>query len=139
MGRPAVISKYDCDLSSLEVWWEAWLRFMFTDPLTVKTKEGIREMRVFEMLEPMPSARYPAVSKDEERLGIPLQLLCLAIFDALMVYIMNFLEPRGEWLNVKARILNELYRNKTARTLEILADVYNTVDVVCLQEVGATF
>jgi hypothetical protein len=137
--RPTVINNYDQDVGTMEGWWKAWLDFMFRNALVVRTRDGSQSQRPFEMLEPIPRTKYPAVTEDEERLARPLQILCLAIFDAVMVHMMNLLSPDGTWMNVKSNIMNSLYKNKGARTLEILAKTYGTCDIHCLQEVAATF
>mmetsp|Transcript_29161 Transcript_29161/g.67113 ORF Transcript_29161/g.67113 Transcript_29161/m.67113 type:complete len:574 (-) Transcript_29161:145-1866(-) len=137
--RPAVINNYDRDLGTLEDWWEAWKAFMFRDPLVIRTRSGSVSARPVEMLEPIPRSKYPSITEDEERLAYPLQILCLAIFDAIMVFMMNYLSPDGGWMNVKKRIMDSLYKQKAARQLAILEGVYAGIDVYCLQEVAATF
>ena len=44
---------------------------------------------VYETLLPIKRSKYPALSEDEERLSIPLQTLCGAIFDAILVHMLN--------------------------------------------------
>jgi len=79
------------------------------------------------------------LTQDEESLGVPLQVLCLAIFDAIMIYMMNSLSPDNTWQIVKRKICDRLYRGKHDRTVEILATHYADVDILCLQECAAIF
>jgi len=137
--RPTVINNYLGDLSTLEVWWESWKRFMFLEPLSVRTSDGVLVRRPCQMLEPIPRSKYPAITEEEERLAIPLQILCQAIFDAVMVHLMHRCSADGSWQVVKSRIFDKLFRCKTQRTVEILETAYSTVDVLFLQEVAATF
>lgn len=112
---------------------------MFQDPLTVRTRLGAAVQRPVDMLEPIPRAKYPAVTAEEERLAIPLQILCQAIFDAVIVHFMNQLSPGGSWQVVKSKICDALYRRKHLMTMEILYKRYSDVQVICLQEVAAVF
>ena len=84
-------------------------------------------------------ARYPALSEEEERISLPLQALCLALFDASLVYMMNTLSVGGGWLTIKRRLCEALFVNKQARTLEVLCGpAYSSCDAVFLQEVRQT-
>lgn len=137
--RPSVINNYDGDLSSKEVWWEKWKSFMFQETVTTRTRIGVVVQRPVEMLEPIMKNKYPAVTEEEERLAIPLQLLCQAIFDSVVVHFMNNLSPDCTWQVVKAKICEKLYTRKQAMTMEILERRYSEVQVICLQEVAAVF
>eukprot|EP00927_Polykrikos_kofoidii_P072379 TRINITY_DN684_c2_g2_i1.p1 TRINITY_DN684_c2_g2~~TRINITY_DN684_c2_g2_i1.p1 ORF type:complete len:621 (-),score=92.25 TRINITY_DN684_c2_g2_i1:98-1717(-) len=137
--RPSVMNNFEGDLSSTEVWWEQWKVFMFHSSFTVRTKNGHTVLRPLDMIEPIVRSKYPALTEEEERVSVPLQILCLAIFDAIIVHLMNKLSPENTWQVVKAEICDKLYRNKHKRTVEILAEVYAAVDVMCLQEVAAVF
>merc|ERR1712232_368924 len=140
--RPSVMNNYEGDLSTMEVWWDEWKKFMFLDPVTIRRvdKGGMSTtsvIRPVEMLEPISRAKYPAVTEEEELLSIPLQLLCQAIFDAVIVFIMNKLSPDCAWQMIKSEICDNLYRGKHRRTVHILAERYSSLDVICLQEVAA--
>mmetsp|Transcript_111739 Transcript_111739/g.339739 ORF Transcript_111739/g.339739 Transcript_111739/m.339739 type:complete len:576 (+) Transcript_111739:94-1821(+) len=137
--RPSVMNNFEGDLSTANVWWEQWKKFMFVDPLTIRSKGGIAILRPVEMLERIARSKYPAVSEQEERLSIPLQVLCQAVFDAIIVHLMNELSPANEWQVVKSTICDKLFRGKQCRTVQILAERYGRVDVMCLQEVAAVF
>ena len=45
------------------------------------------------MIVPLKRSKYPFVTEEEERMSLPLQLLSLAIFDAILVYLMNTIAP----------------------------------------------
>lgn len=136
--RPSVINNYGGDLSSVEAWWEDWQQFMFERRLVISTPLGPGAKRPCEMLETIRRSKYPAVTKDEERLSIPLQVLSMAIFDAILVHIMNSIFSDGHWMAVKTVLVDLLYRRKHSRTLDILSK-YQHVEVLCLQETTATF
>ena len=53
--------------------------------------DASRTQMVYEALLPIRS-KY-ALSEDGERLSIPLQTLCGAIFDAILVHMMNSIAP----------------------------------------------
>lgn len=137
--RPTVINNYEGDLSTSDLWWEQWKQFMFRCSVTVRTAVGARVQRPVQMLEPIPRSKYPAITQDEERLAMPLQLICQAVFDAIIVHLMNRLSPGSSWQIVKSKICDSLYLRKHERTMEILAETYGVVDVMCLQEVAAVF
>jgi hypothetical protein len=52
------------------------------------------------------------LSEEEERISLPLQALNLALFDAVLVHMMNTLSPDGEWLTIKRRLCDALFVNK---------------------------
>lgn len=138
--RPSVINNYVGDLGSFDAWWANWKHFMFEAPLTVSTKKGELSQVPYEMLGVIPRAKYPALSEEEERVSLPLQTVCLALFDASLVHMMNTLSPDGTWLTIKRRLCDALFTNKQARTVEILSSSrYAAADVMFLQEVAASF
>lgn len=111
--RPSVINNYVGDLSSFESWFAAWKAFMFEQPVTVVGKGGVPKPTVpYQMIGKIPRAKYPELSEDEERLSMPMQILCLALFDATLVHVMNSLSPSGEWLTIKRRLCDALFVNK---------------------------
>merc|ERR1719443_223458 len=116
-----------------------WKVFMFKTSMTVKSKVGTQTRRPVEMLEPIPKAKYPAITEEEERLAIPLQTLCQAVFDAIIVHFMNQLSPDGDWETVKSRLCDRLCRRKNHLTIDILATRYAKVEAIALQEVAAVF
>ena len=61
--RPAVINMYDGDLSSVNLWWKQWTKFMFSDPLLIKTSGGNIEQKPYEMLKPISKSKYPAITE----------------------------------------------------------------------------
>eukprot|EP00747_Dinoflagellata_sp_TGD_P045275 gnl/TRDRNA2_/TRDRNA2_143736_c0_seq4.p1 gnl/TRDRNA2_/TRDRNA2_143736_c0~~gnl/TRDRNA2_/TRDRNA2_143736_c0_seq4.p1 ORF type:complete len:545 (-),score=132.75 gnl/TRDRNA2_/TRDRNA2_143736_c0_seq4:134-1540(-) len=121
--RPCAINNFDGDLSTTDIWWKQWKHFMFIKPLTV-VNSGTDEQRPVEMLQPIRHSKYPEVTEDEERISIPLQIVCQAIFDCIIVHLMNLLSPNGTWQVVKKNLSDALYRRKQQRTLEILSSRY---------------
>ena len=91
------------------------------------------------MLQKIKKSKYPAISTEEEAVSIPLQTLCQAIFDAILVHIVNSVSPSGRWQQLRQEMCDALNRHKDTRTLEILQQTYGTTDAVFLQEAAASF
>ena len=45
------------------------------------------------MLQNIARSKYPAISEKEEKMSIPLQVMALAIFDGVLLHILNMLAP----------------------------------------------
>ena len=155
--RPTVINCYDgkaldgstVTLESVDVWWPQWLEFMFRRSVKIADRKGegaTSEKAIHEMLQPIKKSKYPSLTEEEEKMSLPLQTLCGAIFDAILVNMMNQLSPvagpgavNGGWEGIRTNMCDRLNRHKTSRILEILETTYNDQDVVFLQEVAASF
>jgi len=137
--RPTVINNYLGDMSSVSAWWSAWKAFMFHEKIQVATKAGVVSKRPCEMLVPIKQAKYPAVTELEERVSIPLQCLCQAIFDGILAHMMNVLSHGGEWQRIKESICEVTFKRKHELTLDILKKEYSSMDIICLQETAGVF
>lgn len=155
--RPTVINCYDgkildgsvVTLESVATWWPVWLEFMFAR--TVKVADNRNggahaQKAIYEMLQPIKKSKYPSLTEEEEKMSLPLQTLCGAIFDAILVNMMNQLSPvagpgaaNGGWEGIRTNMCDKLNRHKTSRILEILETTYSNQDVVFLQEVAGSF
>ena len=136
--RPTVINMYDGNLDTLDEWWSVWESFMFDTPLEIKTKKGIEEKVPYQLLQPIKKAKYPDITEDEEKVSLPLQTMCGAIFDAILVHIMNTVSD--EWQPLKRAMVENLNKKKVPKTLDILeSDTYVTSDCIMLQEVSSAF
>merc|ERR1712071_567449 len=135
--RPTVINMYEGDLSTMEQWWSAWLKFMFEDPLPIKGKSGVESFAPFQMLKPISKAKYPAITEEEEKVSIPLQTMCGAIFDAILVHMMNTVSSPDVWQPLKKTMVDALNRKKVPNTIKILRETYGEMDIITLQEVSA--
>ena len=94
-NRPTVISCFGGDMSSMNAWWGEWKKFMFVAKLEVAGRKGGIESKVpAAMLPPLKKAKYPAVTEEEEAISIPLQALCIAIFDAILMHVVSSCSPR---------------------------------------------
>ena len=133
--RPTVINCYDGDLSNIEKWWDQWRRFMFDQNLEV----GRGPKRPSELLKPIKHAKYPAISEAEEAYSLPLQTLSQAIFDAILVHVVNTVSPDGRWQTLRNEMCDALNRKKDVRTLDILKASYYESDVIFLQETAISF
>lgn len=137
--RPTVINMYEGDLSNLQIWWAAWVEFMFDKPLTIQKKDVTVTDPPYKMLQPINKSKYPDITLEEEAVSLPLQTMCGAIFDAILVHMMNTLSEPAVWQSLKKTMVENLNRLKVPHTLDILETVYSTSDIVTLQEVSASF
>ena len=135
--RPTVINCYSGDLGSMDSFWSAWIDFMFKKEITIKKKGTDVTTKIKDMLTPIKKSKYPSITSAEEKISIPLQVLCAAIFDAILVNMMNTLEPG--WQPLREDMCNKLNRHKLDRTIEILEKSYSDSDVIFLQEVASAF
>ena len=137
--RPTVINCYEQSMPSVSAWWVQWKNYMFATEASIAKKGGDMEVkRVCRLLDPIRRSKYPAVSESEEAISLPLQIACMAAFDAILVHVVNILAP-GKWHKVKTSMVDALHKNKFSRTLDIIAsNVYATCDVIFLQEVAAS-
>ena len=62
-NRPAGINCYDQSFASVEEWFKQWLAFFFEAKVEVDAK-GPRS--VHSLLQPIKTAKYPAVTAEEE-------------------------------------------------------------------------
>lgn len=83
--RPTIINCYAHKMDTVADWWRQWQDFMFHKVVKLKTRSGEESVAVWSMLQPINSSKYPAITAEEEKISIPLQLLCQAIFDATLV------------------------------------------------------
>lgn len=137
--RPTVVNNYVGDLESLEVWWPAWKEFMFKNPLEIDFKGTPKVQRPCQMLSKISRSKYPALTEEEELISLPLQCLCQAIFDAILVHMMCTLSPDGKWQLIKASIVEAVFSKKNTNTLKILLGPCADIDVILLQECAASF
>ena len=137
--RPTVINMYEGDLSTLEKWWTAWEAFMFDNKLRIKGKKGVEELEPYKMLQPIKKAKYPDITVEEEKDSLPLQTLCGAIFDAILVHMMNSVSSPTVWQDLKKTMVENLNKKKVPHTLSILETEYITSDIITLQEVSSSF
>ena len=138
--RPTVINMYAGDLSTLDKWWKAWEKFMFDDKLKIKGKEGVESKIPYEMLQPIKKAKYPEITEQEEKDSLPLQTMCGAIFDAILVHMMNTVtESPDIWQDLKKTMVENLNKQKVPHTLQILETTYGDADIITLQEVSSSF
>jgi len=140
--RPTVINCYpDNTLGDLASWWTIWQKYMFetkfsmVDPVTGQPAPS-KPMK--DMLQTIKQSKYPAITLEEEKISISLQVLSTAIFDAILVDMMNKLNPT-KWQLIRQDICMRLNKNKPSRTAEIIEGSYAHSDVVFLQEVASSF
>jgi hypothetical protein len=138
--RPTVINMYSDDLATMDKWWAAWERFMFDEKLSIKGKGGVVEEHIpYELLQPIKKAKYPEITEAEEADSLPLQTMCGAIFDAILVHMMNTVSKPDEWQYLKQVMVENLNKKKVPHTMEILETTYVDSDIITLQEVSSSF
>lgn len=110
---------------------------MFKKPISITSKGQVKAQKIHELITPIKKAKYPAITEEEEKISLPLQTLCAAIFDAILVNMMNKLEPA--WGPLRENMCNKLNRKKLDRTMEILSTTYGDSHIQFLQEVASSF
>lgn len=130
--RPTVVNMYDGDLSTLDQWYSSWEEFMFDNALEIKTKKGLVESIVpYQMLQPIKRAKYPDITEEEENVSLPLQTMCGAIFDAILVHVMNTVSTPKVWQSLKRAMVENLNKLKVPKTLDILeTETYINSDII---------
>jgi len=138
--RPTVINMYAGDLSTLDKWWKAWEKFMFDDKLKIPGKKGVEKKIPYEMLQVIKKSKYPEITDQEQLDSLPLQTMCGAIFDAILVHMMNTVTTSPSvWQDLKHTMVENLNKKKVPHTLEILENSYSDADIITLQEVSSSF
>mmetsp|Transcript_21370 Transcript_21370/g.49306 ORF Transcript_21370/g.49306 Transcript_21370/m.49306 type:complete len:403 (-) Transcript_21370:826-2034(-) len=138
--RPTVTNMYNGDLSTTQMWWSEWQRFMFNSNVKISTKNGGTEERMpYTMLQKIKNSKYPDITLQEEKDSLPLQTLCGAIFDAILVHMMNKVSTPSVWQPLKRTLVDHLNRKKIPHTLQILESTYVDSDILTMQEVSTSF
>eukprot|EP00457_Paulinella_chromatophora_P000907 gb/GEZN01000908.1/.p1 GENE.gb/GEZN01000908.1/~~gb/GEZN01000908.1/.p1 ORF type:complete len:970 (-),score=146.71 gb/GEZN01000908.1/:610-3483(-) len=134
--RPAVTNGYEGRLDSVSDWWAEWKEWMFIRGLRLASTQGSSK-KPYQLLRKIRSPKYP-LTAEEERISLPLQLLSLAIFDSIMVHIVNTVAP-DTWLPLKKELLATITNRKIPRSLDIMSSTYADYDFLCLQEAATRF
>ena len=137
--RPSVINCYNSgDLGSIRKWWFQWKKFMFKKKVVIKKKGVDTLINIKDMITTIKRSKYPSITKEEEKISIPLQIMCIAIFDSILIDMMNKIDNKI-WQPLRDDMCNKLNRKKVDRTMEILEGTYGDADVQFLQEVASSF
>ena len=135
--RPTVTNNYDTKLPDLATWWPLWMKFIFEDE--VKTSFEKPATKVYKRFKKLNPEKYPAVTAEESKHSLVLQVLCMAIYDCILVHMMNKLGP-GYWPEIKQVLYDELSEKKPKRCLDILMSYsVANVSVILLQECNGNF
>jgi hypothetical protein len=136
--RPTVINCFAGAMGSRAEWWSSWKRFMFEDASIVLEGRSAPCCGA-DLLQPIRRSKYPALTEAEERMSLPLQTLCMAIFDAVQLHVVETCAP-GEWERLRREIADALTQKKVDRTLDVIEDAaFADVDVWFLQEAQLSF
>jgi hypothetical protein len=89
--RPTVISSFAGEMSTVATWWAAWKDFLFAKKLELPDKKsgGASSKLPAALLSKIPRSKYPALTEEDEAMSVRLQTVCLAIFDAILVHMLN--------------------------------------------------
>lgn len=109
--RPTVINYFDGDMGTTQKWWAAWRKFMFRTEVELFDPEERGAVLILNMLDPISAIKYPALTADEELISIPLQVLCLAIFDAILVHMLNVVS-KETWQGIRTSLAEAFRINK---------------------------
>jgi hypothetical protein len=135
--RPTVINCYKGkDLGNFESWWSEWLLFMFDTNVTSE-KDG-KSVKIWQLLSPITHAKYPSITQEEEAISIQLQTLACAIFDSILIHMMNHIAPT-RWQPLRQEMCESLNLKKNEISASILSDIYSEYDILFLQEVSKAF
>ncbi|GBG23847.1 Hypothetical Protein FCC1311_000672 [Hondaea fermentalgiana] len=137
--RPTPINCYQDTFSSFADWWAHWKTFMFKDKLRVRLKGKEVEVLPADLLLPIKRSKYPAITPEEEAMSLPLQTICAAAFDGILVHMLNKVAGQETWQDLRKQLSNALNRQKNVRTLQVLDETYGSADVIFLQEVAGAF
>jgi hypothetical protein len=130
--RPTVVNGSDATFSCIDDWFGQWCAFMF-GPLP----DGTRPV---DRLRPLRRARYAAVTPKEEAASLPLQLLYLAAFDAVMVHAAIVPVQRAAFFELKRALADKMVLHKNDRLAQILTEQYlPQAAAVGLQECSRAF
>ena len=141
--RPTPINAYPESLRSIDEWWEKWKLFMFETPVDLYSGGGgggcngrSSVQYVVNLIEPICRSKYPAITTAEQDISVALQLLCLAILDAIFLHILNSVAP-GTWEKIRREICEALIEGKESGVCRILRESYLDAHVIFLQEAAA--
>ena len=107
--RPTVINYFSGEMSTKSSWWAAWRKFVFHTKVELCDRAGAT--LILSLLDPISAVKYPALSADEELLSIPLQVLCLAIFDAILLHILNIV-GKDSWPGIRTSLAEAFRTHK---------------------------
>ena len=137
--RPTVINAYDSGLPTQMEWWKKWIIFMFHTEIQIYCEDSSApppSQSVFSLIGPIYRSKYPALTAEEQEISVPLQILCLAILDAIFLHIMNSVAP-STWETIRRDISHALIRGKEQGVCRIIAEAYPDADVFFIQEAAA--
>ena len=140
LTRPTVINAYSGPpLISIDVWWSEWKRFMFETPVAVHSRDAtVSPGPIYKLIGPIHRNKYPAITASEQAISAPLQLLCLAAADAILVHVVNRAAP-ATWEGIRRRLCDALIHGRDARACEILHCSYASSHIIFLQEMSSSF
>ena len=84
------------------------------------------------MLQRIMRSKYPEITVEEEEISIPLQTVCLAIFDSILVHMLNQVAA-SSWQPIRRTVCKALNKDKDKKIMSILKNVYGDVDILFLQ------
>lgn len=133
--RPSAINAYEGDLSEMSGWWEQWKAFMFSADKKVGSKSP------YKLIKKLTHDKYKAIDEIKEApITIPLQIMACAIFDAILIFMLN--EVSNDWQELRKKLV-AVNEKKQQNTYDILnhyeGNQFLANQVIFLQEVSANF
>ena len=133
--RPSVINAY-CGpaLTSIPVWWEQWKLFLFHTYVEVvcDSQTASQPRPVCTLFQKIQRSKYPAITAEEQALSVPLQILCLAVLDAIFLHIANSVAP-VQWEELRSHLCDVMVHGKEQGVCNIIGKAYSDMDVVFVQ------
>jgi beta-xylosidase len=140
--RPTVVNCYEEKLNTMNDWWKHWKHFMFNSEIAIKKKttsgDAIQKLGIYQIIPKIEKAKYPSITSEEEKISVPLSILSLAIFDSILVHMMNTLAA-DSWQQLRSQICTQCNFQKNQQILNILINSYNDSNFIFLQEVAGSF
>lgn len=137
--RPTVINCYNGkDLNSMTGWWDHWKEFMFHTSLPSKDTVSNEKTFIYQMIPMIDRNKYPALTEEEESISKTLAIFHLALFDSILVHMMNTID-KSAWQDIRSTLCNNLNLHKNDRTIEILESSYSDMQLIFLQETSNNF
>lgn len=113
---------------------------MFDTTLRIKGSSGVESKIPYQLLQKIKKSKYPDITTQEEEDSLPLQTMCGAIFDSILVYMMNTAASSPQaWQELKKTMVENLNKKKVPHTMQILETEYIDSDIITLQEVSSSF
>ena len=149
--RPTAVNGYNEELPSyhenMKNWFDVWITFLFVtkNHRPNGTNGKMIVDRPVDMIKPILKEKYKdddAIRQDEEYFSKAHQILCLAIYDCLVISLLNKASSKAQldWQDVRDVLADATIRQKNTKTIQIiqkLSSIQAPMDIICLQEMSS--